>query len=279
MRKHKLIAILSVMILTLLLSGCISIEIETGIDEHFTSFLTYNIELDVRELDERYQNSLRRALNEIGWNYQEEHNFAVSFNTDSAPYVLTMTRRIENNSFEQAYESLRALLTNENITPFMTVDTAFERCERQSRYIFEAMTDIPQIMRLSNAEELSPELLQQLEDAIATGEGSITITLPASELESSSHPANIRNNHAVMTAPLSYTSQTRVELSGIVNLLEDGVIGGLLGEIINDQYTLRNTIIFICGVVFATLLLILLIVILVRNIKSRTKQGDGSSVF
>jgi len=267
------------MILTLLLSGCISIEIETGIDEHFTSFLTYNIELDVRELDERYQNSLRRALNEIGWNYQEEHNFAVSFNTDSAPYVLTMTRRIENNSFEQAYESLRALLTNENITPFMTVDTAFERCERQSRYIFEAMTDIPQIMRLSNAEELSPELLQQLEDAIATGEGSITITLPASELESSSHPANIRNNHAVMTAPLSYTSQTRVELSGIVNLLEDGVIGGLLGEIINDQYTLRNTIIFICGVVFATLLLILLIVILVRNIKSRTKQGDGSSVF
>jgi hypothetical protein len=181
-----------------------------------------------------------------------------------------MTRRIENNSFEQAYYSLEALLTNEGITPFMTVDMAFERCERQSRYIIEAMTDIPHIMRLSNAEELSPELQQQLEEAIATGEGFVTITLPASELAGFSHQTNVENNQAVMTVPLNYTSQTRLELSAMVNFLEDGTIGGLLGEIIDEQYALRNKFVFICAVVLVTLLLLMLIIIIVR--KSRTRS-------
>ena len=269
MKKHTVVTLLLILLSLFLLSGCISIEIEAGIDEHFSSFLTYHIELDVREVDERYYNALRRALNEIGWSYQEDHQFTVNFHTDSMPYILTMTRRIENNNLEQAYNSLNALLTNENITPFMTVDMAFERSERQNRYIFEAMTDIPQIMSLSNAEELTPELQQQLEDAIATGEGSVTITLPVSELASSSHPAVIQNNHAVMTAPLSYTSQTRLELSGTVNLLEDGTIGGLLGELIDEQFALRNQIVLICAAAFAFLLLMMLIIIIVRKIKSR----------
>jgi hypothetical protein len=273
MRKHTIIVLLLILLSLFLLSGCTNIEIEVGIDEHFSSYLTYHIELDVREVGERYQDSLRRALNEIGWNYQEEHDFIVSFNTDSVPYVLTMTRRVENSSFEQAYESLKVLLTNEKITPFMTVDMAFECCERQSRYIFEAMTDIPQIMRLSNSEELTPELQQQLEEAIATGEGSITIKLPTSELASSSHPANIQNNHAAMTVPLSYTSQTKLELSGMVNLLEDGAIGGLLREIVDEQFALRNKIVFICAVVFASLLLVMLIIIIARMIKPRRFEG------
>ncbi|MCL2663261.1 MAG: hypothetical protein FWE83_08045 [Oscillospiraceae bacterium] len=273
MRKHTIVVLLLILLSLLFLSGCINIEIEAGIDEHFTSYLIYHIELDAGELDERYQNSLRRALNEIGWNYQEEHDFVVSFNTDSMPYVLTMTRRIENNSFEQAYRSLEALLTNENITPFMTVGMAFEHSERQSRYIFEAMTDIPQIMRLSNAEELTPELQQQLEDAIATGDGSVTIKIPVSELVSSSHSVNTESNRAIMKVPLSYTSQTELELSGIVNIIEDGVIGGLLGEIIDEQYKLRNKIVFICAIVFAILLLIMLMIILVRKSKSRRYNG------
>jgi hypothetical protein len=273
MKKYTIIGLLLILLSLFLLSGCINIEIIAGIDENFTSFLGYHIELDVRELDERYQNSLRRALNEIGWSYQEEHDFIVSFNTDSAPYTLTMTRRIENGSFEQAYEALRTLLTSENITPFMTVDMTYEGAERQHRYIFEAMTDIPQIMRLSNAEELTPELQQQLEEAIITGEGSVTITFPASELVSSSHPVNIQNNHSVLSVPLNYTSQTRVELSGMINLLEDGAIGGLLGELIDEQYSLRNRIVFICIVFFTMLLLIMLIIVIVRKSKSRRFEG------
>jgi hypothetical protein len=273
MKKHTIVVLSFIILSIFFLSGCISVEIEAGIDEHFSSFLRYHIELDVREIDDRYQNSIRRALNEIGWNYQEQHQFMVSFNTDSAPYVLTMTRRIENGSFEQAYESLRDLMTNESITPFMTVDMAFERSERQQRYILEAMIDIPQILRLSNAEELTPELQHQLEDAILAGEGSVTISLPASELASSSHPADIQSNHAVMSVPLSYTGQTELELSGMVNLLEDGTIGGSLKEIIDQQYFLRNRIIFLCIAVFATLVLIMLIIIIVRKSKSRRFDG------
>ena len=267
MRRNAGFTILSIIFL-LLLSGCIKIEIDTGIDENLTAYLSYSIELDVSELDGRYHNSLQRALNEIGWTYQEEFDFVVSLDTESNPYVLTMTKSIRNDSLEQAYDSLEHLLTNENVTPFMQIDTAFQSTQRQNRYIFSATADIPQIMRLSNVEELPPAMKDQFEESMRTGGGSITLTLPVSELINSSHQAEMQNNQAVMVVPLSYTSQTEFELAGVVNLLRDGTPGGSLNEIIRSQYSLRNMIIFVCCVVITVLLIVMLIVNIVKS-KSR----------
>jgi hypothetical protein len=204
-------------------------------------------------------------LNEIGWYYQEELDFVAELNIETAPYTLTMTRRLQNNNFEQAFRSLEFLLTNESITPFMMVDMAFQSSEQQSRYILNASTDIPHIMSLSNAEELSPALQEQLEKAIETGEGSISLTMPVSEPVSSTHQVNIHNNQAVMVVPLSYTDQTGFELTGVVNLLRDGRTGGSINEIMQEQYRLRNIVFIACIVALGLILITLLVVFLKRT--------------
>ena len=135
--------------------------------------------------------------------------------------------------------------------------------------MLSAETDIPQIMRLSNAEELTPELQEQLEEAIETGEGTITLTLPASELVSSSHQANIQNNRAIMTVPLDFIGQTGFELAGKLNLLSDGTPGGTLDEIINELTTFRQIAILACG---AAIVLLLIILILVFSLKRRASK-------
>jgi len=262
MRNQKLYFIITVLLFAVLLSGCTKIDISIGIDADFTSYLTYRIELDVDNVDIRYHNALKRALNEIGWYYQEELNFVAELNIDTNPYYVVMTRRMQNNSFEQAYQSLNLLLTNENITPFMTVDMAFQATERQSNYIFNATTDIPHIMSLSNAEELSPALQEQLNNALKTGEGTITLTLPAGEQFSSSHEVSIQNNQTVMVAPLSFTEQTNLELTGMVNTLRNGTPGGSLHEVIQEQYRLRSIAIIACFAVFVILLITILIIVL-----------------
>jgi len=262
MRNKKLyLIVIIVLLFAVLLSGCTKIDISIGIDADFTAYLTYHIELDVDDVEVRYHNTLKRALNELGWYYQEELNFAVELNIDTNPYSVVMTRRMQNNTFEQAYQSLNLLLTNENITPFMTVDMAFQATDRQSNYIFNATTDIPHIMSLSNAEELSPVLQEQLDNALKTGEGTITLTLPAGEPNSSSHQVDTQNNQTIMAAPLSFTEQTNLELTGTVNLLRDGTPVGSLHEVIQEQYRLRSIAIIACIAAFVILLITIILVI------------------
>jgi len=266
-RKLRFYILLPMLSLIVLLSACTKIDISTGIDADFTAYLSYYIELDINNVETRYHNTLKRALNEIGWYYQEELDFSVELNIEVNPYFVSMTRRIQNTSFQQAYQSLQFLLTNEDITPFMTVDMAFQTSERQNRYIIGASTDIPHIMSLSNTEELSPALQEQLEKAIETGEGTITLALPVSELVSSTHPANIQNDQVVLAVPLSFTDQTSFELTGTVNLLRDGTPGGSINDIIQEQYRLRNIIFIACIITLGLLLLTLLIVFLKRSSK------------
>ena len=259
MRRTSLI-ILLITLMTILLSGCIQIDISTGVDAELNAFLSYRIELDVNDADPRYQSVIKRALNRIGWHYQEEHGFIVELGIENDDCLLIMTKRIASNDFEQALRTLDNLLKNEEITVFMQVDTAFERSERQSRYVLGVVTDIPQIMRLSNSEELSPALLQMLDDALVNGSGTVSVTFPVSELIHSSHEVNFFYDQATMAVPLSYSERTDLELAGVINYRDDGTRGGTTDEIIQEQTLLRNISFIAAGSVILLLLIILLAV-------------------
>jgi len=250
----------------LFLAGCIKIDISAGIDENYTSFLSYNIEMELKDFDERYSERIKNALNRIGWHYQEELGFTVELDIENNPCRLIMTKRMVNSSFEQAYKSLENLLTNEDMTPFMKVDMAFNGSERQDRYIFYAATDISQIIQLSNAGELSPVLQEELEKAIETGKGSITLSLPGSEIAGNSHPVDMLHHQAVMSVPLSFAGQTEIELAGVLNRLADGSPGGPLNEITHDLNRFRSlSVIVSCAVLVLLLIIFLLIKISARK--------------
>jgi len=264
--NKKLICIfLFIILFSFSLSGCTEIDINTGIDSDFTAYLSYRITLDASDIDRSYQNSLKRALNEIGWYYQEELGFIVELHIDSDPYVLIMTRRVANNSFEDAFESLKNMLTDEDMTLFTMVDMELRGFERQNRYLINAALDLPQIFRLSNAGELTPSLKEHLEKALETGEGTITLDLPAGELISSSHRATVQNNRVTMVTPLSYTDETSFELTAVVNLLRNGSPGGLLNEIIRELTMFRSLSIIICSAVIVVLFILILVVMLIRK--------------
>ena len=272
-KKHKILLLLPTVLLLVLLSGCIHVDVGLGIDEDFTAFLSYQITLDIDEADVQYQNELKHALNQIGWHYQEELGFTVGLDIDDPPYMLTMTKQIPNSSFEQAFSSLEDMLTNEDMTIFMQVDMATQGFTRQHRYILSALTDIPQIMRLSNAEDLTPYMKERLEEGLEAGKGTITITLPASELISSSHTASIQNNQIVMSLPLEFTGQTGFELAAKINYLGDGTPGGALEEILREHDENRTRSIYMVGA--ALVLIIIALLLIVKKILWRQKHDPG----
>ena len=273
MKKLIILIILLIMSLTFLLSGCIEIDISTGIDPNFTSYLSYNITMDISRFEQSYQEVLKNTLNRIGWYYQEELGFAVDLHLNTDPISLTMTRRVTNDNFEQAYASLKSMLTDEDMTPFMQVNMDYQSFDRQNRYFFGATTDFPQIMRLSNTDELPPTLYQYLDDAIMSGKGNITISFPASEAINSSHRSDIQNSQAIMIVPLSYTNQTELEFTGVLNLLRDGSPGGTFNEIINEQVRIRNLAVIVSCAVAGLLLITIISAIAIG--KKRRRENDG----
>jgi len=266
-RKPYILFIL-ITILTVLLTGCIRIDVSLGIDDDFTAYLIYEITIEIDEYNMEYEMQLRNALNQVGWHYQEELGFIASIQADYPPFTLTLTRRIHNSSLEQAFSALEEMLTDETMSIFMEVDMVFQRFYRQDRYLLGAMVDIPQIMRLSSIEEMTPEIMERLNRAIEEGDGLISISLPASESIETTHPVSILDNRAETLILLDFTEQTAFEIEARVNYLRDGTVGPALDEIIDEQQRMSNIAVMISGAALL-LMIITLIAAIVRAVRMR----------
>jgi len=264
MKIRFLLLIVLLFLFTFLLTGCLIIDINIGIDGNFTSFLSYKIELDVSDIDPQYHIVLSSALNRLGWHYQQELDFNVGLNTDTTLYVLTMTKRVQNNNFMQAFESLKEMLTNEEMTAFMMVDMSLQSLPRQELFHIAAMLDIPQIISLTSSDELSPELLFEFEEAVRTGTGTVSLTLPVSEVIENSHSFNTQRYLAEMKVPLNYTDQTEFEFTGSLIFMEDGTIGTSYDDISQQLLDRRNIALIVCACA-AVIFLLTIIAIFVRR--------------
>ena len=268
--KNKKLYLMLIMVaaLTMLLTGCIQIYVDIGIEDDFTTYLRYEIIVDLDEYDAEFEVQIINALNQIGWHYQEELGFEVSIQTDYAPFNLTLMKRVRNNSLQEAFLSLEEMLTDETMSIFMQVDIAFESFYRQDRYLFGATLDMPQIMRLSNIGEMTPEISERINQAIADGDGLISISLPASESIETTHPATITDFRAETLILIDLTEQTEFEIEARVNYLRDGSLGPPLDEIIAQQEQWSNISVIVSGGALL-LMIITLIAAIVRAVRMR----------
>lgn len=247
-----------------LLSGCLQVSVGIGIDEVHNSYLSYDISMNVSDVDPQYHEILESALNNFGWMYQENYGFTASFNTDADNYTLTMRKTAHNDSFPEAFDSLKAMLTDESITVFSTVQMATEGFPRQDSFIIEAMLDIPRMIELSSAGELPPELLAELDKALETSGGAITLTVPVSEIADSSHDTETYGQMAKMTIPFDFTGQTEFEFRGSIVYSHSGAQSGAVEDTVLELDQLK-TLVMIASASALVLLFIILLAVLLRR--------------
>jgi hypothetical protein len=195
--------------------------------------------MDISGFDEHQQHNFRVALYEIAIHYRDELNFNVNLDTESSLIALTVEKQIANNSFEEAFESLRAMLTDADMTIFMQVDMDMISYPRQMGYIIGATLDIPRIIESPDLENLPSMFRSDLAEAIQESRGTVTVTLPADEWDDASHMPDIDNGQAIMSIPLSFTEQTAFNLSA-VRYAPMGFNDGSFGAIVEQQ--LRATL-------------------------------------
>lgn len=287
--NKKLILIVLLLMSLFLVSGCALFNIEMGIDANNTAFLSYHLEIDISQFNALQQHNFKRALYEIAIHFQNNLGFRAILDNDSDPISLRVEKQIRNDSFEQAFESLKGMLTDKNMTVFMMVDMAQISYSMQSGYIINAYTDIQRIIESNDFEDLTQGLQRNFFDSINNSSGSIAISMPADNIVKSSHAAQLSDRQVEMVVPINFFSRTYLGLSAeryIHGRVFDGSIGAIIEQnlsllfnnpddtYIDGQFRLRSVAMNIIFIGTVIIIMTIAFVAIVKAVKKRSRY-DG----
>ena len=220
--KHKKLLILLIMIMLLAFTGCAKVDIETGVDQRCNAFLTYVIDVDLTSINSDQVLSTMSTLDDMMDHYKNELGFEVSqSNTDVASGTCRyeMTKTIPNDNYEDAFNTLQKMLTDESITPFMQVDMTSKATKYQQLYSFTGELDFETIYKTTNIESFPKDLQDSIRQSFEAGEGTVTIFLP--DVESKTVPFSFNQKTTLSSSTRLSTDGDEVIHKSMENILQD----------------------------------------------------------
>ncbi|MGI6004300.1 MAG: hypothetical protein ACOX88_02640 [Christensenellales bacterium] len=253
------------------LGGCMHLDIACGVGDdggEATAYLRYDVSIDLPGIDAEYRPAVRAGAHDIIGRYQGL-GFAVLEGTDmnegDGPLRIRLEKSEQAQSYPEAYEKLRQMLQDPEITPFTRVDMQFLDAGAQQAYAFEAVLEIDEIVRTANLEELPPSLGGIIRSGIEASTGEVSVTLPASEV---AEGGKMRGDvpAAGASAPISYEGETKIALKTRV-LVQDGApFRGIVGQIAQRECF---WIVLAVSLILATLTVLICAALLLRARRQR----------
>ena len=273
--KHKKLFILLIMIMLLLFTGCAKVDIKTGVDSDCNAYLTYVIDVDLTSVSSDLLSTMN-TLDDMMDHYQNELGFEVSkSNTDVTPgtYRYEMTKTIPGDNYEDAFNALQKMLTDESITPFMQVDLTSKMTAYQQLYYFTGELDFEAIYKTTNIESFPKDLQDSIRQSFEAGEGTVTIFLPGNEIEASTGgEASTDHGSASLKAPFSFNQKTSLSLSTRLSTDGDGAVNQTMESILQDFQISTYSWIVIGGLGFIAFI----VGIALHLRKNKRKNNDHS---
>ena len=228
------------------LSGCVQIDVDCGVDSSFQAYLRYYIAVDTSDLNEIELENAKKSLHRIAFRYQSDLGFEVTENYDAEGMAeLELLLSVPGNSYEDAFEKLKTILTNPEITPFLEVDMRSHTTDHEQSFVFRADTNFSGLIGQSQLDALPSQLQQRVSQGMSRVNGTFTIALPGkSDMEgvvSNSDFSCTSSAPLSLDQPISLELKTRLELENGVASNKD------LADSIQSLNTLNSLLpIFLC---------------------------------
>ncbi len=257
-----------------LLGGCAKFDATAGIDENYNSVLQYHVSLSVEELSHPQRKAVQRGIDTIVRYYTEAQGFTLEANSTTASeklYDFTLTKSVSNSSYSQAVISLKEMLTNEQQSVFMKVAVSDFYKDNQGFLSMEVELDIEKIIALSTIDEFSASTAGLFWDGVEKGEGTLTLFLPASEIDYSTESAAVmEGEQAVLQMPIIFTGTTKAELATRVN-----GVAGLTVPYSAEELAKKENILAIAGVAICLLGIGILAVAIIKSAKGKKAHSNN----
>ena len=257
--KHKKIVFLLMIMILLTFTGCAQVTIATGIDDNYDVYLSYVIKVDLTQIEARQVASTVDALDMLVKHYKDNLGFeTVSSDTDSVQglWQYSLVKTIPNDSYQQAFNTLQDMLTDEKITPFMQVDMTSKITEYQQLYSFKGELDFETIYKTTNIESFPQSVKDTINQNFQSSKGLFTLELPGSEIENASDGETfVFGESADLTTPFEFGQKTPIELSTRLNTTGEEVIKKPMESILQDLNNNLYLVIAIGIIAFITIII------------------------
>jgi hypothetical protein len=268
---RRTITVMMAILLCLLLTGCVDITAEYGIDKEHNAYIKYTILVDYSQstAEESY---VKLSVNAIRKRFEANgYEASVEYANKKASISLALIQPA--NSYTEAYEQLKAALTNDSVTPFTSVEMSCFESEYEQSFSFHATLDADKIIATSHFEHFPRDIKEQIEQGIRESVGQIILTLPATEAVEESEAASF-NQQGFCTLGTGINFQGPTEIGLVTRLsVEDGEIAGDIEQKIEELEHSRsqnwNGVYIATGVFAACLIAAVVLIIVIARAKRR----------
>lgn len=200
-------------LLALLLAGCTQTQIVCGVDEEKCAFLSISVEADWSGMGNVLRQDLEDGMNLIAKHYETELGFTVEKQYTDDSGSLQMTLRRPEESYEAAFEKLKALLTDEKLTPFLEVNLQHTDHDEVQGFGMDVTLDTGRLLDCLGTENLPGDLQETFAQGIANSTAQLCLVLPASELVSGPEGTRCEGGVARVQVPVDLRGQTKARFS------------------------------------------------------------------
>lgn len=208
-KSIKILLFLFASLTVLTFTGCMTVDIDVGIDDGQDAFIRYDLVLDMSEFDSRQAATIDNSIDSI-CDYYEDLGFNVkkSGTSSSKTSEFEFTKTVSCNSTQEAFEELEKMLTDESMTPFSKLDMTTTSTDFQQLFHMDGALDFKQIYNNANIDDFSPTMQELFADTYVNSEGTLTVLLPGIEAENASGETDYNEYDITMTVPIDFEGET-----------------------------------------------------------------------
>ena len=209
--------IISVLILLIMLCGCAKAEISYSIDEKYNVKVTYHIEIDEEKMDSSIRSNVISLINSTSKKYERE-GFTVTSKENAIDYTFTLEKKAD--SYEEAVEILREIITNPEISFFLVADVhgSSEEYEQVLDFYFE--TDLGRILESTGTNKLPPTIRAEINEALNESTVNLTVTLPQVNVVAVNEDVIVENKDkkTTFTLPMKWEGTSIMDFTARMSL-------------------------------------------------------------
>lgn len=199
----------------ILFCGCTDFRADVGIDKDCNAYIKYHAEMDFSNVEPEYKQSIRDGLTYFCDYYEEKLGFTVEQNLaeDKDAVNIDLTYLSKCDTYSQAFDELKRLLTDPKYTPFITVAMDSSTAKYEAAYSFAAETDLDKILATSGYEDYPKHLQEMFSSGIAEAKGHFSVTLPATAIVESKGDTSLDGNFCTEKVPLTFNEPITLKLT------------------------------------------------------------------
>lgn len=224
MTLKKSTLLLTIIILLLItFTGCSEVNINTGIDDDNSAYLSYVIKVDLSSIDSMQIPSVVSTMNMVLNHYEKELDFEIlkkDVNLLQSECLYELEKRIPCDNYELAFNTLKDMLTDEKITPFMQVDMTSMITKYQQLYSFNGELDFAAIYKATNIGSFPQYMQDSINQNFEASFGKINICLPGTDIETATNngisldnKTYISGDQISMSVPFKFNQKAAFTLS------------------------------------------------------------------